>query len=305
MEEPPEEEPKAMYVGPYAEVDAELTLELWDHFKTILNREDLWTVWELETGLLPCLVEMTMRGIRVDSDKAERVKQQLIEKEKGLKKQILSIAGFDVEIWAAQSIARAFDKLSIPYPKTDKGTPSFTKTFLTEHNSEIANLIVKCRNVNKTHGSFIDGVMKYVHKGRVHSHVNQLRSDDGGTVSGRMSYNSPNLQQIPARDPEMGPLIRSLFIPEEGQRWAAIDFSQQEPRILVHYARAFGESRNAPLAGVDEIVDAYCTKRDTDFHTMVAEMANIPRKQAKTINLGMMYGMGVNKLADQLDLSID
>jgi len=295
----------AMYVGPYAEVDAELTLELWDHFKTILNREDLWNIWELETELLPCLVEMTMRGIRVDADKAERTKQSLMRREAHLHKCIKKIVGKDVEIWAAQSIAQAFDKLSIPYPKTEKGTPSFTKTFLLEHNSELAGLIVQCRNVNKTHGSFIDGVMKYVHNGRVHSHVNQLRSDDGGTVSGRMSYNAPNLQQIPARDPELGPLIRSLFVPEEGQQWAAIDFSQQEPRILVHYARAFGESRNAPLAGVDEIVEAYCTKADTDFHTMVAEMANIPRKQAKTINLGMMYGMGVNKLADQLDLSID
>jgi DNA polymerase I-like protein with 3'-5' exonuclease and polymerase domains len=116
--------------------------------------------------------------------------------------------------------------------------------------------------------------------------------------------NNPNLQQIPARDPELGPMIRSLFLPEEGQQWAAIDFSQQEPRILVHYAYVFGKSRGITLDGVQEFVDGYTNNPDMDFHTMVAEMANISRKQAKTINLGMMYGMGVNKLSDELDIPV-
>jgi DNA polymerase I-like protein with 3'-5' exonuclease and polymerase domains len=116
---------------------------------------------------------------------------------------------------------------------------------------------------------------------------------------------NPNLQQIPARDPELGPMIRSLFLPEEGEQWAAIDFSQQEPRILVHYAHVYGKTRGVPLEGAKEFVAAYNDNPDTDFHTMVAEMANIPRKQAKTINLGMMYGMGVNKLSEQLDLSVE
>ena len=112
-----------MYVGPYAETDAEITLELWNHFKTLLNREDLWDVWNLEISLLPHLVEMTMRGIRVDLDRAERTKQVLIKQEKEAIKQIKSLAGMDVEIWAAQSIAKAFDKLS-KYPSTEKGHPA-------------------------------------------------------------------------------------------------------------------------------------------------------------------------------------
>ncbi len=93
-------------------------------------------------------------------------------------------------------------------------------------------------------------------------------------------------------------MIRSLFLPEEGEQWAAIDFSQQEPRILVHYAHVYGKTRGVPLEGAADFVKAYNNDPATDFHTMVAEMANIPRKQAKTINLGMMYGMGVNKLSD-------
>jgi DNA polymerase I-like protein with 3'-5' exonuclease and polymerase domains len=117
--------------------------------------------------------------------------------------------------------------------------------------------------------------------------------------------NNPNLQQIPARDPELGPLIRSLFLPEEDEQWAAIDFSQQEPRILVHYAHVYGKSRNLELNGVSEFVDGYRENPDMDFHTMVAEMAGIGRKQAKVINLGMMYGMGVNKLSEQLDIPVD
>ena len=141
--------------------------------------------------------------------------------------------------------------------------------------------------------------------GRIHSHINQIRSDDGGTVSGRISMNNPNLQQIPARDPELGPMIRSLFLPEEGEQWAAIDYSQQEPRILVHYAYIYGNSRGIPLKGIDEFVHGYRHDSSMDFHTMVAEMAKIPRKQAKTINLGLIYGMGVKKMSEQLDISLD
>jgi DNA polymerase I-like protein with 3'-5' exonuclease and polymerase domains len=296
----------AMYVGPYAQNDAEITLELWNYLSMQLTKEDLWPIANLELKLLPCLIDMTWRGVRVDQDRVERTRNHLIKQEKDIIKQIKSVAGSDVELWAAASIAKAFDKLSIPYPKTEKGAPSFTKAFLSDHPHELAQLIVKARNLNKTSGTFINTIMKHCHAdGRIHGHINQIRSDDGGTVSGRISMSNPNLQQIPARDPELGPMIRSLFLPEEGEQWAAIDFSQQEPRILVHYSYVYGKSRGKQMAGVEEFVDGYRNDPDMDFHTMVAEMANIPRKQAKTINLGMMYGMGVNKLSDQLDIDVD
>ena len=296
----------AMYVGPYAEGDAELTLELWNYFQVELGKEDLWQIANLELDLLPCLVDMTWRGVRIDQDKVERTRNALLKKEKQVLKKIKDLVGSDVEIWAAASIAKAFDQLNIPYPRTDKGSPSFTKLFLTDHTHELPQLIVEARNLNKTSGTFINTIMKHCHAdGRIHSHINQIRSDDGGTVSGRISMNNPNLQQIPARDPELGPLIRSLFLPEEDEQWAAIDFSQQEPRILVHYAHVYGKSRNLELNGVSEFVDGYRENPDMDFHTMVAEMAGIGRKQAKVINLGMMYGMGVNKLSEQLDIPVD
>ncbi len=296
----------AMYVGPYAQVDAELTLKLWNHLSTQLTQEQIWPIANLELKLLPCLIDMTWRGVRIDQDRVERTRNHLIKEEKATLAKIKHVAGQDVELWAAASIAKAFDKLGIPYPRTEKNAPSFTKSFLADHPHELAQLIVRARNLNKTSGTFINTIMKHCRAdGRIHGHINQIRSDDGGTVSGRISMSNPNLQQIPARDPELGPMIRSLFLPEEGEQWAAIDFSQQEPRILVHYAYVYGRSRGQQMAGVEEFVTAYREDPDMDFHTMVAEMANIPRKQAKTINLGMMYGMGVNKLSDQLDIDVD
>jgi len=296
----------AMYVGPYAEVDAQLALELWNYMSVELGKEGLWDIANLELDLLPCLVDMTYRGVRVDLERVERTRDQLLKREKELEKEIKRQAGFGVEIWAAQSLAKAFDAIGIQYPKTDRGAPSFRKTFLAEQQHPFAKLIVEARNINKTSGTFINSIMKYcASDGRIHGHINQIRSDDGGTVSGRFSMNNPNLQQIPARDPEIGPMIRSLFLPEEGKEWAAIDFSQQEPRILVHYANVYGKARGIPLQGAKEFVQRYNEDPDTDFHSMVAEMASIPRKQAKTINLGMMYGMGVNKLSEQLDIPVD
>ena len=296
----------AMYVGPYAEVDAQLALELWNYMRVEVGKQGLWDIVNLELDLLPCLVDMTYRGVRVDMDKTERTRDALLKREAELHKEIKRQAGFGVEIWAAQSLSKAFDELGIAYPKTEKGAPSFTKTFLAEQQHPFARLIVDARNINKTSGTFINNILKYCNKdGRIHGHINQNRSDQGGTVSGRLSMNNPNLQQIPARDPELGPMIRSLFLPEEDEQWAAIDFSQQEPRILVHYAHVYGKARGIPLQGAKDFVQKYNDDPDTDFHTMVADMAGIGRKQAKTINLGMMYGMGVNKLADQLDIPVE
>ena len=296
----------SMHVGPYAEVDAELTLELWNHFKNLIAKEDLWSIVNLELDVLPVLIDMTWKGVRIDKNRVERTRDFLLKEEKAMLAKIKHLTGMNVEVWAAQSLAKAFDTVGINYPKTEKGAPSFTRSFLSDHTHELPKMILRTRGLNKTHGTFINTIMKHTAvDGRIHSHINQIRSDDGGTVSGRISMNNPNLQQIPARDPELGPMIRSLFLPEENEQWASIDFSQQEPRILVHYAHAYGKSQGHDKQGVQEFVDGYQNDPDMDFHTMVADMAKIPRKQAKTINLGMMYGMGVNKLSDQLDIPVD
>jgi len=286
----------SMFVGQYAERDAESTLKLWQRLKVELYNQELMDVFTLETKLFPCLVDMRFKGVRVDLEKAQNIKLNLIKREETLIKKIKNLTGVEVEIMAARSIAKAFDKLKLPYDRTAKSNePSFTKNFLQNHPHELPQAIAEARELNKAHTTFIDSITKHAVDGRIHADINQIRSDAGGTVTGRFSMSNPNLQQIPARHPELGPMIRSIFIPEEKHVWGSFDYSQQEPRILVHYAKLQN------LTGVDEIVDAY-NQGDADFHQVVADMAGIERKQAKTINLGLMYGMGKNKLMAELGL---
>jgi DNA polymerase I-like protein with 3'-5' exonuclease and polymerase domains len=285
-----------MFVGQYAERDAESTLKLWQVLKREMYNQELMDVFTLETDLFPCLVDMRFKGVRVDLEKAQNIKLNLIKREEALIKKIKDLTGVEVEIMAARSIAKAFDKLKLPYDRTEKSKePSFTKNFLQNHPHELPQAIAEARELNKAHTTFIDSITKHAVKGRIHADINQIRSDAGGTVTGRFSMSNPNLQQIPARHPELGPMIRSIFIPEGNHVWGSFDYSQQEPRILVHYAKLQN------LEGVDEIVDAY-KSGDADFHQVVADMAGIKRKQAKTINLGLMYGMGKNKLMAELGL---
>jgi DNA polymerase I-like protein with 3'-5' exonuclease and polymerase domains len=190
--------------------------------------------------------------------------------------------------------------VGVTYGRTETGQPSFTKAWLDECGHPVAKMIVEAREVQKTYSTFLESYLGFSAKdGRVHTHFNQLRNDEGGTVSGRLSASNPNLQQVPARHEVIGPLVRGLFLPEEGQLWAANDFSSQEPRLLVHYATLLD------LPGAEKMANAYKENPDTDFHQMVADMAGIKRKAAKTIGLGLMYGMGKQKLANSLDLPLD
>ena len=287
----------ALYVGNYAERDAELTYALWRVMQKELSNQDLGSIFNLETDLFPCLVDMRFKGVRVDTESAHRLKQQLSKEEKTLLSEITKETGVECQIWAARSIAKVFDKLKLPYDRTEKTqAPSFTKNFLSNHENPLVKKIAKAREINKAHTTFIDTIIKYEHKGRIHADINQIRSDQGGTVTGRFSYSNPNLQQIPARNKDLGPLIRSLFIPESGCEWGCFDYSQQEPRLVVHYASL---DQDTSVFGVKEAYD----DGDADFHTIVAKMADIPRTAAKTINLGLFYGMGKAKLQAELGVS--
>ena len=287
----------AIYVGAYAEKDAEITLELWQELKKEILHQDLNSIFQLETDLFPCLVDMRFLGVRVDIENAHKLKTKLVGEEEQCLLKIKKETQVDVQIWAARSIAKVFDKLHLPYDRTDKtNSPSFTKNFLQNHPHPLVKNIARAREINKAHTTFIDTIIKHSYKGRIHAEINQLRGDNGGTVTGRFSYSNPNLQQIPARNKELGPAIRSLFIPEEGHTWGCFDYSQQEPRLVVHYATLQN------LYGVDEVLEAY-REGDADFHDIVADMAEIPRSQAKTINLGLFYGMGKNKLQAELGVS--
>jgi DNA polymerase I-like protein with 3'-5' exonuclease and polymerase domains len=576
----------ASYVGAYAEQDAFMTMKLWDRLKTEISSQDLTHIFDLETSLIPLMVKMRQNGVRVDLDKADIARAGLRTKVQELKAYIKHRTGVDLEPWAAASVQQVFDALNLQYPKTEAGAPSFTKQYLNAHPHEVCQAIVRLREFDKADSTFIDSILRHEHKGRIHTEFHQLRSDDGGTVTGRFcvaedtlietqrgpvrivdvkprkdmafthkgrlrpirhliykgveemvelrvssgsvvkctrnhrvltpsgwvsvgnlrageeiygvdfeaglgergavrpggavvpfgreadhkgggagprgelshrtgdgeastargcpqeggsaqvlevetwrqeshdgqvwgessqlcgktvlrservchgaearlvhweggveaclrassgcgsdawphfgpgrpaysshrrgqdeqlprqprysnvsgaqhtsrtvtveaivpmgvaqvwdievdedhsyvahglvhhnSSSNPNLQQIPARDPDIKKLIRGLFIPEEGQKWGSFDYSSQEPRLLVHFAASMPDSMRSPV--VDNIVEEY-HKGDVDLHQMVADIAGITRKQAKVVNLGIMYGMGVGKLAAQLGVT--
>ena len=293
-------------VRDYAEQDVNLTLKLWNKFEKIIkspieteskNKKTLESIFNLETSLFPCLVDMRFTGVRINEEKAKTLGKDLEKRKNRIIRKIKERTGIAVEIWAADSIQKLLDQQSIrDYKKTPKsGRASLSKDYLESHSNIYLRLIARARQYDKLINVFVDGILKFVHKGRIHAEINQIRSEKGGTVTGRFSMRNPNLQQIPARG-KYGNIIRSLFLPEEGQEWGSFDYSQQEPRLVVHYALKNG------MRGAEDLAEQYQKDPTTDFHVLISKMARITRKQAKTINLGLFYGMGKNKLARSLEL---
>lgn len=296
----------APYVGPYAEQDARLTLALYHRLAPMIEAQDLSKISDLEHRLIPLLIEMRMRGVRINEAAVAKAEAWLKEQEAIANAALKADAGFAVDVWAAQSIARAFDALRIEYPRTEKtGQPSFTGNFLEACPAPIAANILRSRKMNKALSTFIEGHIKgHLWAGRVYPQFNALRREHHagggvGTVTGRFSSDGPNVQQIPARDPEVSPIIRACFLPEDDCRWGVFDYSQQEPRLLVHFAALAGVTGGALAA------KRYNDDPSTDYHAFVAELTGLPRKYAKTINLAVMYGMGGAMLARALDLPVE
>ena len=292
-------------VRDYAEQDVNLTLKLWEIFKKKIDEpihindktKSLRNIFDLEMKLFPCLVDMRFKGVKVDTEKAKTLGKDLNKRKSNIIRGIKQRTGIAVEIWAASSVQKLLDQQNIKdYKKTPKSRQaSLSKDYLESHSNIYLRLIARARQYDKLINVFVDGILKFVHNGRIHAEINQIKSERGGTVTGRFSMRNPNLQQIPAKG-KYGNIIRSLFLPEEGQEWGSFDYSQQEPRLVVHYALKNG------MRGAENLAEQYQKDPTTDFHALVAKMAKITRKQAKTINLGLFYGMGKNKLAKSLEL---
>ena len=290
----------AIFVGDYAEQDADLTLRLYKTMRVMIDKESLSSVYKLEMQILPIVFEMMKRGVRVDVEQAHHYKKTFKNSEKKILDSIFKDTDIAVDIWAADSVAKVFDKLKIEYPRTEKTEkPSFTKDFLSKHEHPIAQKIVQAREFNKLQTTFLDTIFKHEKNNRIHASIHQLRDGVSGTVSGRFSYSNPNLQQLPSRNPEIKKKIRGLFLPEEGSVWGSFDYSQQEPRLATHYAFNLG------CDGAEDVVNIYNKDPNADFHDIVSKIANISRTNAKTINLGLLYGMGVKKLAEELKFDKD
>lgn len=289
-------------VQPYAADDAMLPLEIFDVQKPLLEDAALWDLFDMESRLIPMLLAMKARGVRVDVSKAEKMREEMARGIDKMLKEMKRVTGIEIQIWAADSIKQAFDAMGAPYPLTPKTKkPSFTAGFLENSDLPIAKMIVEARRMDKLKGTFLEGgILESVVNGRIHCQFNQLKSDEGGAVSGRFSSSNPNLQFIPVRT-EMGNKIREMFIPDEGCLWWKKDWSQVEYRLIVH------DAAHLDLKGAREVADRYHTDANLDFHDAVAELVfgnkeKDSRRKAKTINFGLAYGEGVDKLCGQLGL---
>ena len=290
----------AMYVGDYAEKDAEITLALWQELKKEIEFQDLQSIVELEQKVFPCILDMKIKGVRVSEEQVESLEYKLKKTYGSHIKRIHDDTGIYPEVWAAKSIENICKKLNIDdFDRTEKtNKPSFTKSYLKKHKNPVLRSLNSARELDKLANTFLKSIKNYVYKGRIHADIHQLRGDFGGTITGRLSYSNPNLQQLPNYT-DIGMGIRSIFLPEERHRWGCFDYSQQEPRLVVHYALA-----TLGTTGVASIAEEYNKEgSDTDFHKMVADITGMPRREAKTINLGLFYGMGKAKLQDQLGVA--
>jgi DNA polymerase-1 len=293
-------------VGPYGEGDADLPIRLMPELYRHLQIEGLWELFNMECELIPLLVEMRMAGVCVDVERAQQVHEALNARAKIAHADLDSAAGMQININSGQSLAKLFDKLGLYYPRTPinietkKGNnPSFTKQFLESVEHPIASKISEIRRLEKLNGTFIKGyILEGNSNGKIFCEFHPLRGSDGGTRSGRFSSSNPNLQNIPIRDPELGKMIRSLFIPDPGHKgWIKFDYSQIEYRFLVHYAVG---------AGAAEARARYNAEPKTDYHRWTQELVekeagkSLDRRTIKTLNFGLIYGMGKDKLQRSL-----
>lgn len=304
----------AKFVGPYAEQDTVVTIKAYEALKPLIDAhpltgKSLWKVYDVERRLIPMLFEIHKRGVKVDMNRAEQVKADLKAEQIKLKKYLSDTVGFEVNPMSGDDLGRACDKLGIAYPRTAKtNKPSFTADFLDNSDSEFLQTVRQVRKIGKVESTFIDAVLEKAINGRIYPQLNALkRTEDGiggssGTITGRFSCVKPNLQQVSSRDKVLAPIVRSMFLPDEGYLWGNFDYSQQEPRMTIHIAYMLHKIGVPGLDRIAEAVKRFNDNPRTDNHQMVADLAGITRREAKTINLGLSYGMGALKLAKKLGL---
>lgn len=283
------------FVGNYAEVDALRTIQAYVAQKPSIRADGLEDVLDLEQNLLPLTWQMRLNGVRFDRNRAFELRELWTGEIRKLTDSITKSAGISVDPWSPKSLTTFCAREGIRVPRTAKGNPSFVGDFLETHSSPVLQTVAKIRKLDKMVGDFIDKWLYYSETdGRIHPQWMLTHSEEGGTRSGRMASKNPSLQQVPVRDPYFGPLMRSLFLPNEGEVWIKLDINSQEIRIAVHYAY------KCDCRGSDQIVAQYRANPHLDFHQMVADMALVERTPAKTISLGVLYGMGIARMMAQL-----
>lgn len=290
----------AKYAAPYAIQDSALPRMLWEKQEPLIRKEELTRIFKLEHDLIPMYIDMRIRGVRIDVAYAEALRDELRLSTRGLIAELKRRTGFDINVWAAESISKLFDAEGLPYPLTAKTKkPSIDQALLERTDHWAAKAILVIRQKEKLISTFLEGqILEQSYDGRVHGQIHPLKTEEGGTGTGRLAMSDPNLQFIPTRTEE-GKKIRRCFLPEEGEHWASIDVSQQEPRLTVHYAALMG------LPGAWEARDRYLKDPDMSYHEFAADLTGLNYKAAKILNLAIIYGRGIRETAAQLGLSYE
>lgn len=309
----------ARFVGGYAEQDAVATLGLWHQTEPALIAQDLMDAYRTEMGLIPMVVAMRRRGIRVNASTMQQSARDFREVQARALKQIGEILELRRpvtidELRTNKKMDQWFAAHHINVPRTAGGKMgSFSKDWMERHTHPLPRAVTLAFKMEDAATKFVENfILGFSHRGRIHSEVHQFKSDEGGTRSQRFSYSEPPLQQMPTPDKDprddaknliedlaVGTKIRRGFEPEKGTGWLAADYSQQEPRLTVHFASV------CKARGAEAAVERYRENARTDYHTMVAEMTGRPRPIAKILNLGMTYGKGKRSLADELGVDLE
>jgi DNA polymerase I-like protein with 3'-5' exonuclease and polymerase domains len=294
----------AKYVGPYGEAEPIQTLELSYRLERELEEQELRDAYQLEMDLIPMIQEMRWRGMRVDTERAEEAAHSLRQQRNEVLSELghrLARPNITIDMCRSpQFLEHWHDAEGIHYPRTPKTRRgSFTADWMRKHEHWLPRLVARADQLEEAASKFIEGfILSYAHRGRLHADINQFRSDEGGTRTHRFSYSDPALQQMPGdKQAELKALVRGLFLPEPGERWGALDYSQQEYRLIVHYACRLG------LSGAAEARERYLQDAKTDFHQMVADMTGLPRRNAKDVNFAKVYGAGLAQFASMTGLT--
>jgi DNA polymerase I-like protein with 3'-5' exonuclease and polymerase domains len=288
-------------VEAYGVRDVQLPLQLARRFDRQIEEHGLEKIWRLESDVLPVLVKMRRRGVRVSVERIMKIIEWATKKIEERLKAIYSECGATIridQIWKADAIASVLRRARISIPTSATGKVSIKNAWLEKSAGQIGKHFARARTYGRLL-TFAYQTLEYQVRGRIHGVFHQLRNtketgndneEDKGGRFGRFSGEHPNLQQQPVRDDEFGEMWRSVYIPEPGCFWVCSDWSQQEPRIAVHYAELLH------LPGAAEFAERYRNDPTLDCHQMLADLTGIARKIVKNYFNGSIYGMGDAKL---------
>lgn len=296
-------------VATYAEQDTLLTMELWEWQQGEIEKQGLQRICDFERDKMPTFIHMEMNGIRVDINYAEEAMDAItpfIEEEQ---QKLNKIAGREFNVNSSPQIKELFKPKQnesgvwitndgTPVGTTASGNPSLKADYLREMSHPAAASILNVRSLLKTRDTFLlKHVIGHSEGGRVYPTINQSKGEDGGTATGRLSYQGPAMQQIPSRNKKVAAIIKPCFLPEEGQVWVDVDMASFEVRVFAH------------LINNPEIIQAYLDNPNLDLHQFVADISNLVRNaeysgqpNAKQMNLSMIFNSGNGAIAHKMGM---